>query len=162
MEHLRPELEQIKQLSGQLKTTIFEREQLQDQLRQYKSSVSNFIIQFKRASSLMEFEQDPDIASLTETTNNKIRTIEDKIQFLDNQIQELNNKYNQLFDQRKIIVQKVDQELNKTIVYAYPFGTEKPTIRMGKYYHITDEGDVACEMKFESNSYFSEEFHLII
>ena len=162
MEHLRPELEQIKQLSGQLKNIVFEKENLQEQLKQYKSSVSNFIIQFRRASSLMEFEQDPDITSLTETTNNKVRNMEDKIQSLDNQIQILEEKYNQIFQQRCSIVQKVDQELNNSITYAYPFGMEKPTIRMGKYYHITDDGDVACEMKFESNSYFNENFHPII
>jgi hypothetical protein len=162
MEHYRHDLEQIKQLSGQLMTTMFERDHIQEQLRQYKSSVSQFIIQYRRASSLMEIEHDPDIVSLTETTNNKIQTMEDKINFLDNQNQELNNKCEQLFEQRKILVQKVNKELNKTIVYAYPFGTEKPTIRMGKSYHITNEGDIACQLKFESNSYFSEEFHPII
>lgn len=162
MEHLHKELQEIKQLSEQIETIESEKEYLNQQLNQYKSSVSNFIHRFRRAESLMEIEHDPDLASLTETTNQKVRTMEDKIQGLVDQISKLETQYEQIFEQRRVIVQQVVDELNKTIIYAYPFGMEKPTIRMGKYYHITDDGDVMCEMRFESNSYFNDEFYPIV
>ena len=162
MEKLRPELTQIKQFSEQIMELEDQKESVVQQLNQYKSSVANYIHKIKRAESMLEMEDDPELLSLTESTNQKVRTMEDKIQSFYDQIKQIDAQYDLLFEKRRIIVTKVDKELNHTIVYAYPFGTDAPTIRMGKFYHITEEGDVSCEMRFESNSFFDQEFHQVV
>lgn len=164
MEALYPDLDEIKQLSLEIVKIEQEKEHLQQQLNQYKSSVSTFIHKIRRAESLMDLnmEQDPDMISLTESTNQKVQNMEDKINILDQKVSQLGIQYENLFEKRRVIVQRVDQDLNKTITYAYPFGKERPTIRLGKFYHITDEGDVMCEMRIESNSYFDDTFHPVL
>ncbi len=162
MEKLRPELTQIKQYSEQILNLEKSKEEVIQQLNQYKSSVANYIHKIKRAESMLEMEDDPDLVLLTESTNQKVRTVEEKIQTFYDRIKQIDERYDFLFEQRRIIVNQVDKELNHTVTYAYPFGTESPTIRMGKFYHITEEGDVSCEMRFESNSFFNQDFHQVI
>ena len=162
MENLRPDIQQIKQLSGEIMKLEETLEQLNQNLNQYKTSVSGYIHKIRRAESLLEFDNDPEISSITEATNQKVKTMEDKIQGFVNQIEIVTNQYDILFEKRRTIVQKVDRELNKEITYAYPFGTDSPTIRMGRFYHITEEGDVSCRLVYESNSVFDPEFHEVI
>lgn len=161
MEELRPDLDQIKQLSIELEKINLQKELTSQQLNQYRTSVSSYIHKIRRAESLLEFD-DPEILSLTEATTEKVRNMENKIQLFNDTYDNLCQNHNHIFDKRKIIVNKVVQELNKSVTYAYPFGTEEPTIRMGKYYRITDDGDVVCELKYESNSLFDKEFRQII
>lgn len=161
MEHLRPDLDQIKQLSMELEKINIEKDLTSQQLNQYRTSVSSYIHKIRRAESLLEFD-DPEISSLTEATTQKVRNMEDKIQSFNDDYEKLCENYENIFEKRKSIVNKVVQELNQSITYAYPFGTEEPTIRMGKYYKITDDGDVVCELKYESNSFFNKNFRQII
>jgi len=162
MEHLRQELEKVKEMSREILNLMNKKNSLTEQLNQYRSSISGYIQKLRRAESLLEIEHDEDLITLTNSTNNRMAMIENKIQSFNNELQQINEQYDILFEKRRIIVVKLDKELNKTITYAYPFGMETPTIRMGKFYHITEEGDVMCEMRFESNSFFDSEFHQII
>lgn len=159
MEEYRPQLEKIKQLSNELFEIDDQRENLIEQLNQYKTSVSGYIHKIRRAESLMDIHEDPDLILLTESTNNKVRIMEDKIQLFHDKLKILNDTYDNIFEKRKVLVSIIDKELNKTITYAYPFGMETPNVRMGKYHHITDDGDVRCEIKFESNSFFNKDFY---
>lgn len=163
MEHVKQHIEEIKVLSNQIIKIENDRNSLNEQLSVYKQTVSNYIHNFRRAESMFDTEFDPDILSLTETTNRRVQAMEDKIQNFYNDIEMLNIKYSELFEKRKVLVHRLDSELNKTIVYAYPFGTDSPTIRMGKYYSITNSGDIVCELVIESNSYFNkDEFHRVV
>jgi len=162
MEHLRPELEKVKEMSREILDLTDKKNTLTEQLNQYRSSVSGYINKLRRAESLLEIEHDEDLVTLTNSTNSKMTMMENKIHAFNNELQSIHEQYDILFEKRRVIVVKLDKELNKTITYAYPFGMEPPTIRMGKFYHITDEGDVMCEMRFESNSFFDSEFHQTI
>jgi len=162
MEEIRPDMETIKELSNQIISIDNKTEDIKEQLGQYKTSVSGFIHKMRRAETLLEFETDPYLLSLTETTKLRVRTMEDKIHKYNSDLVELTQQRSNLFEERRIIVEKLDNHLNHTVEYAYPFGTESPTIRLGKYYHITDQGDVVCEMIVESNSYFDKAFNRVI
>lgn len=160
MESHREDLEKIKQFSNEMFQIEQEKDILNQQLNQYRHVVTNHVNKITRTNSLLSFDRD--LMSLTESTDLQIKTMEMKIQQMITDIKILSDKYDDFFEKRKTIVQRLDTELNKTITYIYPFGTEKPTIRMGRFYHITEYGDVMCELKYESNSFFDETFRHIV
>lgn len=161
IQHLHPKLEEIKKLTKELSNIQNEKENMSQQINHYQSTVATYMNRMKRAESLLQIDLDPEISVLTESTNQKIKTMETQIQNYYMHHQALSDKYDQCFEKRKNIVHNVLNEMNQHVEYFYPFGNERPTIRMAKYYNITNDGDLICEMRFESNSFFNENFHQI-
>lgn len=81
---------------------------------------------------------------------------------LSTKIQEYQIYYDHIFEKRRQIVNKIEEELNETITYLYPFGTQTPTIRMGKIFQVKENGDISCELRYESNSLFDASFKPVI
>lgn len=158
---IKSKLEEIKQITKELIEIQYEKENIVQQINQYQSTVDTYMNRMKRAESLLAIEIDPEISILTESTNQKINILKQQIQNYYMQHKTLSDNYDMQFEKRKNIVNNVLNEMNKNVEYFYPFDVKRPTIRIVKYYNITDDGDLICEMRYESNSFFNENFRQI-